>query len=120
MVNPVRLLELIGAAATQIHIWTHYIPDGDFDLKADWAQPIIRVEQRPFAGRLIEHHVRSYFDQIKTAKYCGGVYQEASWLRRADILAELRRLGFDQIVTGYEAPDHPHGPAFALCAQKSA
>lgn len=119
MVDPTRLLELVGRVANQLHIWTHYVPDGDFDNQAGWAQPIRRVEGRWVGGRMVEHFVRSYFTQPSTAQYCGGVYQEAAWLRRSDILSELARLGFDQVVIGHEDALHPHGPALSICATRT-
>jgi hypothetical protein len=116
-VEPIKLLKLIGTRTNQTHIWTHYIPDEGYG-KEPWTQPITAVEEREYNGRQIPHFVRSYFNQGEKANYCGGVYQNSSWLRRSDILAELKLLGFNEIAISFEDPGHPNGPAFAIAASR--
>ena len=118
MVEPVKLLNLIATRANQIHIWTHYVPDAGYGSEP-WTQPITNIEDREYDGRTIRHYVRSYFNQGAKATYCGGVYQSAAWLRRSDILEQLRIGGFNKISVAFDAPDHPHGPAFALVGTRS-
>jgi hypothetical protein len=119
MVEPTHLLELIAARTGKVHIWTHYVIEKGYEKKAPWAQPILRVENRKFRGVDIPHYVRSYFNQPQTAQYCGGVYTTSVWLRRSDILAVLKSLGFARIDIAFEDPNHPNGPAFALAASRA-
>lgn len=116
MTEPLKLIADIGRLTGRTHIWTHYVPDDGVPAAAPWAQPIRQVDVR----NGVEHYVRSYFDQGDKATYCGGVYMASAWLKRGDILAALGAAGFDQISIGFEAPDHPHGPAFAIAAKQTA
>jgi len=115
MVEPIKLLDLIGTRTNQIHVWTHYVPDDGYGSEP-WTQPITVVENREYNGQKIRHFVRSYFNQGEKESYCGGVYQVAAWLRRSDIIAHLNFLGFTKIEVSFDQPDHPHGPAFAITA----
>lgn len=114
MTEPLQLVHDIGRLTSRVHIWTHYIPDNGIPEGAPWAEPIQYVESR--SG--IEHFVRSYFDQGAKPTYCGGVHMASSWLKRSDILRAMEEAGFRNIALAYEAPDHPHGPAFAIAATK--
>lgn len=117
MRDPLELLRLIAACTDRVHIWTHYVPD-KFDPNEAWAAPILRVEEREVAGRHIQHYVRSYLDTAESAQYCGGIDTTSVWLRRADILDGLTRLGLSRIDIGFETSAHPHGPCFALVATR--
>lgn len=117
MSDPLELLRLIAACTDRVHIWTHYVPD-EFDASEAWAAPIVRVEEREIAGRRIRHYVRSYLDTSTVPHYCGGIDTTSVWLRRADILDCLIRLGLSQIDINFETSTHPHGPCFALVATR--
>ncbi len=118
MVDPMRLLQLVGACTNKIHVWTHYVPDEGYKGTEPWTQPIVAVEDRMIKGRVVPHYVRRYFTQTTKTSYCGGVFETAAWLRRSDILDELKRMGFTDIKIGFEEPDHPHGPSFAIAASR--
>lgn len=115
MSDPLELLRLIAACTDRVHIWTHYVPDM-FDPSEAWAAPILRVEERDVAGRRVEHYVRSYLHTAELPHYCGGIDTTSVWLRRADILSGLTRLGLSKIDINFETLAHPHGPCFALVA----
>lgn len=114
MTDPLDVIADIGRLTDRTHLWTHYIPDDGVPDGAPWAQPIRQIDHR----NGVEHYVRSYFDQGDKATYCGGVHMASAWLKRRDILSALAAAGFSDVTVGFEAPDHPHGPAFALVAKK--
>jgi hypothetical protein len=117
MSDPLELLRLIAACTDRVHIWTHYVPD-TFDPSEAWAAPILRVEEREVAGRHVQHYVRSYLDTEETPQFCGGTDTTSVWLRRADILDGLTRLGLSRIDVAFDTTAHPHGPCFALVATR--
>jgi hypothetical protein len=116
MMQPVTLLEHIARTTDRVYIWTHYVPD-DISPTHPSMQNLARIENRQVGKRTIPHYIRSYGTAGRTARYCGGVYQTAAWLRRADILAELDRLGFGNVAI-MDQVDNPHGPAMNLVASK--
>ena len=101
----------------KVHIFTHFIPDeGTTD--ANWAGAIVDVQEREHGGRSVPHYMRAYPDASTTPQYSGGVYSVASWLRKADILEELERLGFKRIETAYETTHGDNGRAMAIAASR--
>ncbi len=116
MPEPLRLLHAVSKVTDRIHIWTHYVdPDR---LNEPWASPIIEQQDREFQGRIVRHFRRSYFNSQAEKTYCGGVYSEASWLRKDDILNQLKMDGFQHIDIAFDTRENPNGPCFALVAQR--
>jgi 2-polyprenyl-3-methyl-5-hydroxy-6-metoxy-1,4-benzoquinol methylase len=118
MMDPTRLLQLIADCTDKVHIFTHYVLDDGYDSSMPWAETITHVEHRTIAGRIVPHYIKTYLETPRTVGFCGGVYPEAAWLRRADILDELGRLGFNRIDIAFESPHHPNGPCLELVAQR--
>ena len=119
LIDPTLLLRRIAAHTDAVYLWTHYIPDDAFDANAAWALTIFDKEDRDVGdGRIVPHYLRSYLSAAETAAYCGGVYRHAAWLRRADILNELRLAGLDDIAIGFEDVGNPSGPCFSLVARR--
>lgn len=113
MSDPLELLRLIAACADRVHIWTHYVPD-TFDPNEAWTAPILGVEEREVAGRPIQHYIRSYLDTTGLPHYTGGIETTSVWLRRADIVDGLTRLGLSQIDVG-----NPINPALLSGGHRS-
>lgn len=118
MDDPTRLLRQMGAVSDQLYIYTHYIPDDGYSDDEPWTKTIERVEDRDCAGTIIPHYVKTYLAMGQTAKYCGGVYTTASWIKRSAILDTLRSLGYSKIETDLDNREHPNGPCFHLVASK--
>ncbi|SKA36299.1 hypothetical protein SAMN02745126_05803 [Enhydrobacter aerosaccus] len=118
VINPLGLLACIALRTDKIHVFTHYIPD-DGLVDTNLASSIIAVEQRPHRGRMIPHFMRALPDSSTTSHYSGGLYTASAWLRRIDILDELKLLGFSQIEIGFESATD-NGPCFAFVAKRCA
>jgi hypothetical protein len=116
MTEPLKLLRLIAAHTDRVFLWTHFYPD-DFAPHPPFPQPLVRIKNVPFEGRLVPHFERSYM-MTKSASFCGGVYSGCAWLRRRDILDALSVLGFSRIEIGFEDRSNEREPSFALVARR--
>ncbi len=118
MAAPVSMLELVSKRARRIFIWTHY-----YDQQVINARPDLR---RKFGDpEIIEHDGQRYMSALQHynkaigwAGFCGGPKPTSRWLSRDSILEALQRYGFSKVTIGFDHPEHPKGPAFALCAEK--
>lgn len=119
MQQPVRLIRDICQRTQQIYFWTHYF---DADLTARNAPLRSRLgpaQRSELDGFSYEFHSYSYNDALNWAGFCGGSAPMAAWLPRNSILGALRHFGFGNITIGFEQPDHPNGPAFAVVARRA-
>ena len=98
-------------------IWTHY-----FDKKIMEERGLSHlfgpVESRSYSGLNISLAKKSYLEAVKWEGFCGGSSDHAHWLTRDSLLMLLKHHGFKRIEIAFDAPDHPNGPAVALCAIK--
>jgi hypothetical protein len=119
MADPVELLQLIAKAADNVFIWTHY-----YDAALIKAAPHLvkkfgkpRTEVRD--GVTYEVVEQQYEKALNWAGFCGGSAPTSQWLTRESLLNGVRSLGFDDIAVNFDQPDHPNGPALALCAKRT-
>ncbi len=117
-IDPMQLISDIANISPAVFIWTHYF---QADLVA--ANPgIAHRIGGPAAERLdgLEYakYQYSYENALEWGGFCGGSQPVCYWMSREDILAGLRHFGFRNISIGFEAPDHPNGPSFALVAKR--
>ncbi len=117
MTNPVELLSLISQVTNKVFIWTHYY---DQDLLQANPHKIakkflssISAEHNGFKHTLYRYE---YLTALDDAGFCGGSQPFSNWMSRADILACLKYVGFNEIEINFEQPEHPNGPSFALLA----
>jgi hypothetical protein len=119
MADPIRLLELLSLRADSLYLWTHYA--------SDEAMPPGDARRMAFVGELevykthgvdVRCRKRSYWGAWKDKAFCGGLYDLHRWIEKDDILALLRALGFDDIRTAHDEPDHHNGPAFSVFARR--
>ena len=119
MKDPVRLLQLVGQHTRRTHIWTHY-----YDREVLAAKPYLNQrfnappETTVVNGLTVSLYKQEYQESLAAKNYCGGGQDYSIWLTRDGLLDTLRAVGFTKIETGFETPDHPHGPALALVASK--
>jgi 2-polyprenyl-3-methyl-5-hydroxy-6-metoxy-1,4-benzoquinol methylase len=115
-VDPIRHLELVAKTAPNIYVWTQYMdedamPEGD-PRRADF----VGEEIVSWRGIDIKLYRRAY-GGINDS-FCGGIFSNPAWIRRTDIVKVLEMLGFSRFSFGFDAPDHPNGPAFSFTAMK--
>jgi 2-polyprenyl-3-methyl-5-hydroxy-6-metoxy-1,4-benzoquinol methylase len=117
MTNPVRALNLMSSASRNLMLWTHYFDQKEIEERglSSFYAP---VESRSYAGLNISLAKKSYLEAVKWEGFCGGAHDYAYWLTRDSLLALLKHYGFKRIEIAFDSPDHPNGPALALCAMK--
>lgn len=117
---PVETLALISKVTTRLFLWTHYY-DADIVNASDLLRPRFstheKTEQTGFPHTL---HRFNYESALQLKGFCGGNAEHSNWLSRADLFGALSHLGWHVDDIGFEAPDHPHGPALALIATRIA
>lgn len=116
--SPAEMLARLGSAARNLYLWTHYFDQSAVErnqrLKGRVGAPI-ESEHGGFRHRVYPF---VYAASPVFANFCGGSARSAYWLSREDILAALTFFGFTKIEIGFEEPDHPNGPSFAIVAKQ--
>jgi hypothetical protein len=118
MTNPAELIHLISGVTDRVFLWSHY-----YDEAALANKPQIRkklrgsstAEYQGFQHTLFRYE---YWGSFGLKRFCGGPNPHAFWMEREAILDCLRWFGFNSIVTNFDEPDHPDGPAFAVVARR--
>lgn len=118
MPDPMLALELICASADGIFIWTHYFDEQLIQSNADVARRFSARAAGSHRGFEYEYSTHSYRKALDWSGFCGGSEPQSRWLTRNSLIAFLKQSGFVDIVTEFEQPTHPNGPALALCAQR--
>lgn len=118
LMDPVTALLLMSQLSDKLFIWTHYY---DADLVRQ-SRSILRKFGKPqwveHADTKYEVVPYSYKDALAWTGFSGGMQVSSKWLTRQSILDGLRVAGYAKISVNFEQPNHPHGPAFAVCAQR--
>lgn len=117
MTNPIRALNLMSSASSNLMLWTHYFDQQQIDERG-LSRYYAPVETRAYQGLTISLAKRSYLEAVKWEGFCGGANDYAYWLTRESLMALLDLFGFKRIEIAFDSPDHANGPALALCAMK--
>jgi hypothetical protein len=116
MRNPVETIALMGEVADQLFLWTH-IYDEQIMRASELLSPRFTTEEvLEYEGFPHTLHRFEYAEALNNKAFCGGSAIYSNWLSRNDLFAALDRFGWTVKATGYDEPDHPHGPAIALVA----
>ena len=118
MKEPARFLRLLPRMAPRLLLWTHY-----FDERIVRGTPAIAHKFGPLQtgtidGFAYEFVEQQYKEALGWSGFCGGSAETSLWLSRDSIVGYLGHLGYRRIEYGFETPDHPNGPAFALYAER--
>jgi hypothetical protein len=118
MTNPVELLALLAARCDRLFLWTHY-----YDEAALRRIPKVRAlfkgtTEATHAGFTYTQHRREYQASRFRLGFSGGSAHYSQWLTRDTILAACRHLGFRQLETAFDEPNHPYGPCCAFVAMR--
>lgn len=117
--DPLNLIELVAKRTNAVYFWTHVVNDEAMP-QGDPRRLVIapNVEQHQFHGTTVRAYRRTYANAESNVMFCGGINDEHRWLDRDDLLKALKAVGFTDIRTSHEQPDHPYGPALSIFARK--
>lgn len=118
MMNPVELIARVARIADTVYMWTHYYDETQLAERWQAGSRIGAQEQTNFEGFPHTLYPYDYGRAVGSSQFCGGSHSQARWLTRDGILGALAHFGFTRIEPFYEQPDHPHGPAFCVVAQR--
>jgi SAM-dependent methyltransferase len=116
--DPIAALALMGRVSDRLLIWTHYYDAVVLDANPAFAGRFYAGERADHDGFEYTRYRQNYGEALKWHGFCGGSKAYCHWLGRQDILGMLHRLGFERIEVGFDHPNHPNGPAFAVVAQR--
>lgn len=120
MTSPVEVLSLIASCADQVYIWTHYYDEEIIKANGVLKGKFSQTKTADYKGFGHTLHRYEYLSSLEWSGFCGGSSEFSHWLSRADILKCLEYFGLNDIEVGYEEPEHPNGPSFALVAKRKA
>ncbi|MCB9147509.1 MAG: class I SAM-dependent methyltransferase [Caldilineaceae bacterium] len=119
MRHPLELIGLLARVTDRLFLWTHYYDQALIAQNPAWAARFNgygTAQYGDFACTVYRHH---YHAALSWRGFRGGSAQYSHWMTRADILSCLQHFGFDKLTIGFEAPEHPHGPSFAVAAVRT-
>lgn len=119
MNDPIELLDLISRRTDAVYIWTHY-----FDPTATQNDPrYLALDGSVRTVRCGQHtislHGRHYYGAEKDIMFCGGPEDLHYWMEKTQIVDVLRTLGFDDVRSAHDHPDHPNGHAISIFARRT-
>lgn len=118
MMSPVELIVRLGAIADSVYLWTHYYDEARLASNARGRRRVVRPENAEYDGFQHQRYPFTYGIDLELDGFCGGNGPQARWLTRDTILAALAHAGFTRIHPYHDEPEHPHGPAFSVVAQR--
>ena len=118
MQEPVEMLAGLSALADRLFIWTQYLdPERLADL-SDKGARFGPLEQRTYGDLVYSCATQTYGRALGIAGFCGGPEQRSRWLTRQALFDALEYVGYTDLKVDFDEPDHPNGPAIAICASK--
>jgi hypothetical protein len=118
MEEPIELLKTISKVTDKTLIWTHYYDENIISNRADLVHKFNDFSSFEYEGVSYEGSTQSYKEALEWSGFCGGPKPVSKWLTRTSIIKALKQFGFTDLKINFDAPDHPNGPAFAICASK--
>jgi uncharacterized protein DUF1698 len=119
LTNPLDLIDLVARRTNAVYFWTHVVTEETMP-RWDPRRLVIApdVETHQFHGMMVRAYRRTYANAQDSVMFCGGPNDEHRWLHRDDLLEALKMVGFTDIRTAHDEPDHPYGPAISIFARK--
>jgi hypothetical protein len=118
MLEPIKLLDLISKVTDRCFLWTHYYDKNLIDENKNIKYRFKKLEVFEYKDSHYEVSKYSYEDALNWLGFCGGANPTCKWLSRKSIIDGLLNFGYKDITIGFEQPNHPNGPAFAICAKR--
>jgi hypothetical protein len=116
MMNPVEVLELLSRKTDRLFVWTHYYDERIIRKSENLSKKFPSATLATQGGFAHTLYRQEYQSALDWKGFCGGNTPYSYWLSRDDVLGSLRYFGYESIKIGFDHPDHPNGPAFALLA----
>lgn len=122
MQNPAELLTLLANHCNRhLFLWTHYYDESLIARNPAAARKTKQKTATTYTYEGFEHTLYRY--EYQEGRYMlgfsGAGTAYTNWMSRTDIIRCLNYVGFGQIQTAFEEPNHKHGPAFALIASRT-
>lgn len=118
MADPLELLALLSRQGRRVFIWTHFWDAEVMARRADVAERFVGSTSASRDGLSVTLHRYEYREGAQASSFCGGTRPYTHWMERDEILAALDHYGFDDVRISFDDPEWPHGPAFAVLAQR--
>jgi SAM-dependent methyltransferase len=119
MKNPVELIELLSRKCKRhLLLWTHYYDPAIIKANPVLAQKFTDSIESTSAGFRHRLYRQEYQEALNWTGFCGGSAPASNWMSRDDIMQCLEFFGFCSFRLNFDEPLHPHGPAFALIAER--
>jgi hypothetical protein len=120
MSEPLQLLDLMAQRSDALYLWAHYFDTIAMPRRDPRGSALTkRTRMVHFGEHRISLHGRRYYGAERNLVFCGGPEDLHYWMEKAEIVEVLRMLGFDDIRTAHDQPDHPNGPAISIFARRS-
>lgn len=119
MENPAEHIKLLCGAADSVFVWSHYFDRELIESAGEHVAQKFKTETTvEFEGYQHVVYRQDYLDALGWGGFCGAGREYANWLQLGDIYKLFDAYGFDIEATGFEDPNHRHGPALAFLAKR--
>jgi hypothetical protein len=119
MSDPIHLLDLMSRRADAVYLWTHYFDDTAMPRDDPRGLAFVGTQMVRCGDHTVRLRGRRYHGAERNAMFCGGPEDLHYWMEKPAIIDVLHWLGFDDVRTAHDSPDHPNGPAISIFARRS-
>lgn len=118
MADPIEFLESVARVSDRLFIWTHYYDEKIISGNRNLSHKFAPLKSMVRNGFSYQCSTQEYKESLQWAGFCGGPGVTSEWLTRDSILDFLNVSGFKNVQIEFDQPQHPNGPAFAICVQR--
>jgi len=118
MKDPIHVLDLISQKTDKVFLWTHYYDADPIKSNEQLSHKFQEPETFEYNGFSYEAVEQSYKDALEWSGFCGGPLPTSRWLSRESLVGYLKHVGFKNLEFNWDEPNHPNGPAVAICASR--
>jgi hypothetical protein len=117
--DPLHLIDLFAKRTDAIYLWTHVVTE-ETTPHSDPRRRVFAetVENHSFHGIDVRAYRRASVHPQHDVTFRDGMSDEHLWLHRDDLLAALKVIGFQDVRTAHDEPNHRFGPALSIFARK--
>lgn len=118
MEEPVELVKLLSKVSDRVFIWTHYYDAEILAIDGPNRNRFSGIHTLTYENSSYEYGAQSYNEALNWTGFCGGPKLKSKWLTRESLIKALKCYGLTELSLNFEQPDHPNGPALAICATR--